>query len=366
MKYVKLFLLTVVVLCSFSNEKIPKIDLPVHTPKQTAQMSKLFRKVRYVPLETTDDCLLFYIHVQKIQDYILAWDYDSCCLFSAKDGKFIRRIGHKGDDPEAVFSFYNNFYNPYDKYLYFFCVNGVLHKYGLNGEYIGKIQVPLSISNTPRILATLDSTTLCAFFPNRNGRERIRILLLDNNGNAKKEYPNHHLVDTKIHVVDTNDGYMYRYKENLYFKEKYIDTVYQVDRNQLKAQYILNITPYSVPYKERYNRFREAITTLFIYENEANIVFDYDTKGVWQLCIYNKQTEESSYYLYEKGLIDDINGFMPVQISTTCDDGTCLGVLNAGDICDYIDKNGISSNPNLNFLKLISPDDNPVVVFMEN
>ena len=42
------------------------------------------------------------------------------------------------------------------------------------------------------------------------------------------------------------------------------------------------------------------------------------------------------------------------------------GVLNAGDICDYIDKNGISSNPNLNFLKSISPDDNPVVVFMEN
>ena len=115
MKYVKLFLLTVVVLCSFSNEKIPKIDLPAHTPKQTAQMSKLFRKVRYVPLETTDDCLLSYIHVQKIQDYILAWDYDSCCLFSAKDGKFIRRIGHKGDDPEAVFSFYNNFYKQYFK-----------------------------------------------------------------------------------------------------------------------------------------------------------------------------------------------------------------------------------------------------------
>ena len=66
MKYVKLFLLTVVVLCSFSNEKIPKIDLPAHTPKQTAQISKLFRKVRYVPLETTDDCLLSYIHVQKI------------------------------------------------------------------------------------------------------------------------------------------------------------------------------------------------------------------------------------------------------------------------------------------------------------
>ena len=74
----------------------------------------------------------------------------------------------------------------------------------------------------------------------------------------------------------------------------------------------------------------------------------------------------NSYYLYEKGLIDDINGFMPVQISTTCDDGTCLGVLNASDICDYIEKNGIPTNPNLNFTKTISSDDNPVVVFMEN
>lgn len=60
----------------------------------------------------------------------LAWDYDSCCLFSAKDGKFIRRIGHKGDDPEAVFSFYENFYNPYDGLLYFQGVEGIRVKYG--------------------------------------------------------------------------------------------------------------------------------------------------------------------------------------------------------------------------------------------
>ena len=119
MKQLSLFLSVVVVFCSLSYDKVPKIDLTTHVPKNMAQISKLFRKVRYLPLETTDDCLLSFIHVQKIQDYILAWDYNSCCLFSAKNGKFIRKIGHKGDDPEAVFSFYNNFYNPYDKLLYF-------------------------------------------------------------------------------------------------------------------------------------------------------------------------------------------------------------------------------------------------------
>ena len=365
MKYVKLFLLTVVVLCSFSNEKIPKIDLPAHTPKQTAQMSKLFRKVRYVPLEATDDCLLSYIHVQKIQDYILAWDYDSCCLFSAKDGKFIRRIGHKGDDPEAVYSFYENFYNPYDGLLYFAGVNGVRIKYKLNGEYVGKMKVPFG-GESPEVIIPLDSATFCAFFSNRNGKEKKRIVLFDNIGDVKKEYPNHHFVETKMFILDTGDGLTYRYKGNLYFKEMFIDTVYQVSKNQLKAEYILNITSRSVPYKERYDRHKEAISPYFIYENDMNIAFDYHMNGVLQLCVYNKQTAESSYYLCEKGLVDDINDFMPTEISTTCDDGTCLGFLYAPDICDYIDKNGISSNPNLNFLKSISPDDNPVVVFMEN
>ncbi|MBB4624797.1 6-bladed beta-propeller [Parabacteroides faecis] len=366
MKLVKLFLLVVVVFCSFSHEKILTIDLPSHTPKQTAQMSKLFRKVKYIPLETTDECLLSYIHVQKIQDYILAWDYNSCCLFSAKDGKFIRKIGHKGDDPEAVYSFYENFHNPYDGLLYFLGVNGVWVKYSLDGKYAGKMKVPLSADVSPQIIRPLDSKTFFSFFANRSGREKKRIVLFDYNGNIIKEYPNHHFVETKKYILDTNDGLIYKYKDNLYFKEMFIDTVYQVSNNPLKAKYMLNITSRSVPYKERYDRHREAISPIFIYENDANIAFDYYMSERYQLCIYNKQTKESSYYLCEKGLVDDINGFMPVRISTTCDDGTCLGVLNAEEICDYIEKNEVSPNSNLSFIKSISPDDNPVVVFMEN
>ncbi|WP_370861813.1 DUF4934 domain-containing protein [Parabacteroides faecis] len=360
------FVFLIIMICSsFSYDKILQIDLSAHTPKQVAQITQLFSKIRYVPLETTDDCLLSNIHVQKIQNYILAWDYNTCCLFNAKDGKFVRKIGHKGDDPEAVYSFYENFYNPYDELLYFVGVNGVRVKYKLNGEYAGKMRVPFA-SESPEIIVPLDSTTFCAFFSNRNGKEKKRIVLFNNVGDVKKEYPNHHFVETKMFILDTNDGLMYKYNDNYYFKEKYIDTVYQVSANQLKPEYILNITPHSVPYNERYYRYNEALSPNFIYENDKNIVFDYCKSGIYELCIYNKQTAKSSYYLCEKGLIDDINGFMSIEISTTCDDGTCLGVLNAGDVCDYIEKNEISADTHFNFIKSISPDDNPVVVFMEN
>ena len=57
---------------------------------------------------------------------------------------------------------------------------------------------------------------------------------------------------------------------------------------------------------------------------------------------------------------------MPIRISAVSDDGTAIGVLNASDICDYMKRHKITSNPNLPFLESILPDDNPVVVFMNN
>ena len=330
----------------------------------------------YITLETTDECLLANIYVQKIQNYILAWDYNSCCLFDAKNGKFIRTIGHKGDDPRAVHMFYDNFYNPYDSLLYFRGHgNGVLVKYKLNGEYVGKVKIPLSSEDSPQVIAALDSTTLCAFFSNRNGRERKRILLFDREGNVLKLYPNYHYVETNQYVLDTGDGLMYRYRGNLFFKEKYIDTVYHVNKQQLKPEYILNITPHSVSYKDRYgfnsqssfqSLYRRSIDVYNIYENNNFIAFDYHKDGVYQMCVYNKQVGKTTYYLGGDGLIDDINGFMPIRISAVSDDGTAIGVLNASDICDYMKRHKITSNPNLPFLESILPDDNPVVVFMNN
>ena len=95
----------------------------------------------------------------------------------------------RSDDPEAVYSFYENFYNPYDGLLYFAGVNGVRIKYKLNGEYVGKMKVPFG-GESPEVIVPLDSATFCAFFSNRNGKEKKRIVLFDNIGDVKKEYPN--------------------------------------------------------------------------------------------------------------------------------------------------------------------------------
>ena len=225
MKYQSCLLLVCLIFCSFDYGDILKINLPTNTPEKQVVISSRFRKVSYLPLETTNDCLLGVTHVRKIQDYILAWDANNCFLFSAKNGKFIRRIGHKGDDPKAVFTYYDNLYNPYNRLVYFYAIGFSLVKYDLNGEYVGKVKIPLCTGASPQLIEVIDSTTLCGFFANRGGEEKKRIVLFDDNGNVKKEYPNYHFVKSKIYIIDTSDGLTYRYKDNVYFKERFTDNV---------------------------------------------------------------------------------------------------------------------------------------------
>lgn len=366
MKSIKIISIVIVLFCSFGQEKVTTINIPSDISKKKILMSELFHDIRYLPLETTNDCLLGICKIQKIQDFILVWDSERCYLFSATDGKFIRQIGHKGDDPEAFSMTYRNFYNPYNQLLYFRGYHDKLQKYTLEGKYVGSVKIPACGRwSSPAFIAPLDSSTLCTFFSNNNGSESKRVMLFDEKGNIKKLFPNSHIVKTDQYILDTSDCVSYSYNNNLYFKEKYIDTVYHITAKDLMPEYILGFSPYSFPYEERYKRDpNTAVYPYSIYENENNIIFDY-YKDDSQLGIYNKKTGKTSFYLYKDGIIDDINNFMPVQISSMSDDGSCLGVLYAPDICKYINKNNISLNDNLKSLKSISPEDNPIIVFIK-
>ena len=366
MHYILLILL--ISLCSFSDDKVITINMPSNAPKEMASASQLFRTVRYLPLETTDDCLLGYCYIRKIQDFILAWDYDGCYLFSAKTGKFISKIGHKGDDPEAYFMTHRNFYNPYNQLLYFIGYNKDLVKYTLQGEFAGKIRIPESSyrGSTANVIDVLDESSLCAFFSNNNGRETKRIMLFDEKGKVKKMYPNTRIIKTNKDILLIPDGLFYRYQNKLYFKEEYIDTVYQVSGQQLQPKYVLNFAPYTIPYEKRYDYDdREVVTARSIYENDFYLMFYYYRYKVKYLGVYNKTTGKSTFYLYDKGIKDDLNNFMPISIYTANDDGSFIGYLYAPDVYKYVEKNKANMTGNLKSLKSISPDDNPVIVFME-
>ena len=65
--------------------------------------SDCFSRVRYVALETTDDCLVGDEPVVRIapDKVIVMTSQRQCFAFDKQTGKFLHPIGHVGDDPEG-------------------------------------------------------------------------------------------------------------------------------------------------------------------------------------------------------------------------------------------------------------------------
>lgn len=106
------------------------------------QLSELGSTVRYVPLETTDSCLIGNNPTLTMaKDYILVQSGNDCFAFDKKTGRFMAQIGHFGEDPQA----YSNafpYYNAQNGQVYFVRYPDKLQRYDLAGHYIGQATVP--------------------------------------------------------------------------------------------------------------------------------------------------------------------------------------------------------------------------------
>ena len=106
------------------------------------EIDDYFDEIRYVPLETRDDCLVGSSPDIKLLDkYILITSANrQCLLFDKATGKFKCQIGHVGKDPGG----YRNVDCLVDELNGRLLFNGWGHdliSYNLDGNYIGKIEL---------------------------------------------------------------------------------------------------------------------------------------------------------------------------------------------------------------------------------
>lgn len=85
------------------NKEIPEINIikGIEDGGSTILLSEIAEDITFIPLETTDECLIGSIHsVHLSNDYLVIIDSDhSQILLFNKTGKFIRKIGNKGQGP---------------------------------------------------------------------------------------------------------------------------------------------------------------------------------------------------------------------------------------------------------------------------
>jgi len=410
MKHI-ILITSVLLLASCANhEKSNSLSNVIDIEESMQNITKLkasdFGKtIRYVPLETTDDCLIGNAPLVKVlKNYIVVEVNSRCLLFDKKDGSFISEIGHMGQDPEAYTSSYS-WADEKEEFLYFTSMPDKLIKYDMKGNFAGKVEIP----SPPGLAAyyLLTNSEIIGYYNGINSSEKYSLTFLDKEGILKDsiqpvltkleetisdiqnisvtkgrtvygnwtktgaiviDYKN-----DKKQIIAADAVTLWNHNGTIRFKENFIDTIYTISGRELIPSIAFNTGKWHWPENERMSKSNnsERIFVSDVSENSAFVFFQC-IKGLYTDDIllynglYNKTTGETKLGKNSDDIPDDLTGFMPFEPFSMSTSGEFVSFIEAFKIMEWVEEHPeTKTNEKLSFLKNFNDDMNPVIVLVE-
>ncbi|WP_280751017.1 MULTISPECIES: 6-bladed beta-propeller [unclassified Parabacteroides] len=385
----------------------PVIDLIGHIEKyQRAYCSDYFSSIELIPLETRDECLLPNAPFPRIilkDDYIFMRG-EHLNAFDIS-GKFLYKIGRIGQGPGEYLSA-NIFFSSTDKQAIYVDDVAKISEYDFKGNYIRSIQKP-KINN--KIIIQISSVGGDMFIGSihNDGETKYKYFLFNGDGKIVECFPNHVFFKKEGEWVGTYHRSLtpFRVEDKLYLKDYVNDTLYVYENSKLKPAYIFEVGKYSIPIEclEKFEMSRRR-SRHFAFNTGLDIVgtpkfFFYNTlvpdifpcpktKPRYNHLVNEyRSTNRSVYGIYDiekntnmlldtdqhhqKGIVNDLNGGLPVFPRYYAGDNLVVDVWNAEEMKEmlteeYFEKQTIKDQEGHQKLKKIlanlKEDDNPVVV----
>ena len=415
MKRILLFTSIVSILFSCGNQEnnvmnSSMIDIE-HALQNLTQLktSDLGKTIRYIPLETNNNCLVGANPVVKVLKNYIIIEYGTatspaghCLLFDKKDGRFIAEIGHAGQDPTA-FSKQFSWTDEKEEYIYFERHPNQLIKYDMKGNFCGKTD--FSSHGSASYYSITDSEIIGYFggivpsrqyalgFFDKEGilKDTIPLFLPEisegivginilKGQSAHEIYGNWAregviIVDyenDKQATIVPNVARIWRHNGNIRFKEDYIDTIYTVSDNKLIPSIVFHTGKNSLPIEgiTRKDKPKESIFIADISENNDLIFFQLIKRGQGESVLYNglfdKKTGETKLSKYSDGIEDDLMNFMPFNPMGMSTSGEFTSLVDVNVLMEWLEKHPEKlNNEKLSFIRELNDDMNPIVILIE-
>ena len=301
MKKLSFTLLLYFIFLSSNAQNITTIDL-AQAKFGEIPANTIFDEIEIIPLELHEDGLLnanstFYFN----DKYIIGLrTLRGAYLFDRKTGSFIREASSIGQGPDE----YNGRFftrSGFDEKnnILFTSDNNARGKSwkGINIE-TNKIDLNIKISlqnnHDEDFSATapwlIKDNIYVSFCNNWTGKDKVRLIVFDKNGNLLKKYPNYlEYIDVNLYALPAYDGIFYYYNGMTYFKEvNYNDTVFRVDEKEMSPHIIFDLGDKQPSYYNRnnsdYNSGKYFIN--FVHETDLFILFSFS---------YYKETLNTPY-----------------------------------------------------------------------
>lgn len=325
------------------------------TEKENIGLSEIAKDVRYIPLETSEECLLSdELQLYYSSEYIFVGDQKIQKFYRFdKDGKFLNAIGKKGEGPEEYPMALFFYVDEKEKNVYLTSSQTQsLYRYDYSGTYKGEIK----LSETPWMIEKLDGN----FLVYNNGFNRIKrdavkeLLLFNPKGEVVKSLPST-IKDEKLDMLLMEFPFFYSFNSRLYYKNPLLDDVFLIEENlKLKPVYKIN-TGSPKREKEGYKdlkKYAQNLSVRSIFENSKLRLITYVYKDSFHYFLVDKKSGKAANVGKDTpGFTDDIKGgplFMPYRLFNS-DQNVFIAVLPSEDAA-FMNRN---------------PDDNPVIVVAE-
>ena len=368
MKYLFSFLCLCCVL-SVSAQKPVVINLAKaisESPKEI-MLNELASDIRYVPLETTDDCLMnneFYIMQYTGEDIIT-----SGVFHFDKNGKFLNKIGSKGQGPEEYLQGLFAFGDWKNKLLY---VQNwtTLTCYGFDGTFVRSVPTPqlnmgaAGLFDENHILYSND-----IYYADK--ANPIQLYMVDSqNGKTVSKWRGHLEENKKYGMILTSRDFMYNYDNSLFYKPALENVIFKIlspKKRQLVYKFDCSGKDIDVSADEVDPKKRFQFLSVYWAKETAQYLFvNYGMKNISRLGIYDKEKKTFTNVTIK----DNLAGGYDIHPAWTSDDNHLLMVYYAGGLLQDKEKRystGLLPERKKELdelLKNIKEDDNPVVILV--
>ena len=368
MKYLFSFLCLCCVL-SVSAQKPVVINLAKaisESPKEI-MLNELASDIRYVPLETTDDCLMnneFYIIQYTGEDIIT-----SGIFHFDKNGKFLNKIGSKGQGPEEYLQGLFAFGDWKNKLLY---VQNwtTLTCYGFDGTFVRSVPTPqlnmgaAGLFDENHILYSND-----IYYADK--ANPIQLYMVDSqNGKTVSKWRGHLEENKKYGMILTSRDFMYNYDNSLFYKPALENVIFKIlspKKRQLVYKFDCSGKDIDVSADEVDPKKRFQFLSVYWAKETAQYLFvNYGMKNISRLGIYDKEKKTFTNVTIK----DNLAGGYDIHPAWTSDDNHLLMVYYAGGLLQDKEKRystGLLPERKKELdelLKNIKEDDNPVVILV--
>ena len=373
------FLLCVALIASCSNKQTSSETILVNDAIQMrVNLSDYVVSLEYIPLETQQECLIdrnpsFYV----FDEYIVTTTSQQCFLFDCS-GKFIREIGRVGSGPDEYRSAGWGVINEKIQTVLFPGWNKRI-EYSINGKATRYFPF---IPNTSTATAYVSDSILVLGVGNPSG-DAINQLVFINQENVVDSIPNYQFfnpLDPNTFGGFGNEFSFYRYRDDLYYKNLFNDTIFRIKDNKLHPVWVFDMGHYHLPRsimanmntfmteRMKYNSLQNILEadpfllfTIARERSDSTFIFD---KRKGQVFIMQKEQNLKGFY-------NDIDGGMPFLPAYINGKQELVSFLYPYEIKEILTneyfarKNILDEAANLRLKEMImrlQEDDNPVVV----